>query len=375
MSAMKRKHAIELLPDERLSAFLDRHRKSGPEESIVFEKVLQKIIGELYDIVPCENIYVLLDDPIQNFSQVSPRNLTYVAATGPQTDEVVGLKTVSNQGFIAQTYNFGSISVLKSDHNESIVLDKVHLPTPIKSAICNPIKVGTTIGVLVLKNKKDPVGFTIKDIRMVNILTGYLEMSIQNAMDTKKIHEQTIRDNLTGLYNDRYFHQQLEVEVRKSSQSKAPLSLVFMDLDHFKDINDQYGHLIGSQTLKEVSFVIREHMETPGALLARYGGDEYVIILPNIHLNQALEMAEKVRSGIHTKMFMIQDATDDQSMITFKGVMSASIGVASLHDHIPISAKASQRKNLFIQRADKAMYKAKALGKNQVCAADPIAPE
>lgn len=366
---------VHSLDDEQLTPFIERHRKNTLDSGIPFQTTIKKILKELFDIVPSESIFLLMDDPIQNFAQVNPRNLTYIGGVGEKADELVGLKTVTNQGLISQTYNFGSLSVLKASDTEKIVLDKVHLPHPVDSAICAPIRIGPTIGVLVMVNKKDPVGYTIKDVRMVNILSGYLEMSIQNAIDTKKIHEQTKRDNLTGLYNDRYFHVQLEREIKKAHQDNTPLSLMFLDLDFFKSINDQYGHLVGSQTLKEVSFVIREHMEFDGATLARYGGDEYVAILPGIELDKAVEMSENVRQGICEKMFMVSDGSSDQSMITFRGVLAASIGIASLHDHVPYLNDISQRKNLFIQMADKAMYRAKDLGKNQVCVASKMASE
>ncbi|MEZ4818848.1 MAG: diguanylate cyclase [Bdellovibrionota bacterium] len=242
---------IHVLEDVKLTPFLERYRKSAPETEASLQSAIKKILKEMYDIVPCESIFLLLDDPIQNFAKVSPRNLTYIAGVGHSAQDLLGLKTVTNQGLISQTYNFGSLSVLKASEHEKIVLDKLHLPSPVESAICAPIRIEPTIGVLTLVNKKEVVGFTIKDVRMVNILLGYLQMTIQNAIDTKKIHEQTKRDNLTGLYNDRFFHQQLEIEIKKAHKNNTPLSLMFLDLDHFKNINDQYGHLVGSQTQRD----------------------------------------------------------------------------------------------------------------------------
>lgn len=373
---MKSPLSVSIISDALLNPFLDRQRKNTLDiDSTQFQATIDKIMRELFEVVPCESIFLLLDDPVQSFSKISPRNLTYVAGIGLRAEEIIGLKTVSNQGLIAQCYNTGSLSLLKSENFEKIILDKIHLHAPIQSGLCAPIVIGSTIGVLVLINKKDPIGFTIKDVRMTNILTGYLQMSIQNAIDTKKIQEQTKRDTLTGLYNDRHFHNQLEKEVQKSFQTGSALSLMFLDLDFFKSINDQYGHLVGSQTLKEVSFVIREHMNPDGATLARYGGDEFVGIFPDVSLTTAVEMAEELRKGICEKMFMIQDGTLDQSMITFKGVLSASIGISSLQDHIPKLTDPKVQKNLLIQLADKAMYKAKELGKNQVCVANPVAQE
>src|SRR5690606_32065294 len=125
--------------------------------------------------------------------------------------QIIGLKTISNQGLISQAYRLGTTQVLKYQSGEPAILDKIHLPKEVKGAVCVPLKIAnTSIGVLALFNKQDSYGYSIKDLRMINILSGYLSMSIQMAIDTKKNKELTKRDNLTGLFNDRFFHMQLE---------------------------------------------------------------------------------------------------------------------------------------------------------------------
>jgi two-component system, cell cycle response regulator len=147
---------------------------------------------------------------------------------------------------------------------------------------------------------------------------------------------------------------------------------LFMDLDNFKSINDQHGHLIGSQTLKEIGFILRDAVNDKRATISRYGGDEYVIILPGIDLEGALEIGELIRKMIVSKLFMIDRGEHDGSFINFKGILSCSAGVASLHDHVPSGGSPKERKTQIIRLADTAMYKAKELGKNRICV--PLPP-
>jgi diguanylate cyclase (GGDEF)-like protein len=366
---------LHMLPADQLNPYLDRHRKSQQTQTAeVFLQTMEKVVTELQEFVPCKGIYLLMDDPVQSYANVKPRNLTYMAAMGHRSDLLVGQKTISNQGIIAKTYNVQTMQMVRTDDSISQgVLDKVHLPDPIDNAVCAPLTVGSsTMGVFCMVNKNDPTGFTMRDIRMLLILSSYLTMSLQNAIDTKKIQEQTKRDDLTGLYNDRYFHQRLAYEIEQAKEKNHPLSLMFLDLDHFKSINDQHGHLVGSQTLKEVGFVIRESVQTEGAILARYGGDEYVAILPHVPLSQAYDIADGLRQNICDKMFMVSDPSQNGALVSFKGVLSASIGVASLHDHVPPAEDVLHQKNLFLQLTDKAMYDAKAKGKNQVSVAQSM---
>lgn len=356
------------LAAEQLAYFLDRHRKNVSEVlDFDFHAALKKILEELKEFAPSEGMFILLDDPNQFVEPGEPKNLTYVAGFGERAQQILGLKTLSIQGMISQTYRLGTMQIANAQSGENSVLDKIHLPKEVKTAICIPLKIGqASIGVLALYNKQDPVGYTMKDIRMVTMISGYLSMVIQTAIDTKKNKELTKRDNLTGLYNDRYFHTQLEREIFNAERTKTNLILLFLDLDNFKSINDQHGHLVGSQTLKEVGFVLRETIHVPNATLARYGGDEYVCILPGITLAEAEKVAATVREKIFEKRFMIDKGQDDGSFVSFKGHISASIGISSLHDHTLPIEDIRQRKNALVRLADQAMYDAKDKGKNCV---------
>ena len=156
-------------------------------------------------------------------------------------------------------------------------------------------------------------------------------------------------DPLTGLLNARGFGARLQAETRRSKRYREPLSLLFLDLDGLKEINDRYGHRAGSDGLRDVGSLIRgELRETDTA--ARWGGDEFTIIAPNTNKAEALTLAERIRARIARQ-----------------APMTASIGIATLDSEngVPVDAYA------VLRDADAAMYEAKRRGKNTVVAAMP----
>ncbi|MEZ4704089.1 MAG: sensor domain-containing diguanylate cyclase [Bdellovibrionota bacterium] len=361
---------------EQLSQYFNRLRKTtSSNEEVELQHTIVKLLTDLASFIPAEGLVLLIDDPNAPMEDSSgARNLIYIAGLGIPVTPLIGMKTISNQGVIGESYSLNKSQILKgSAYEPPLIMDKIHLPKSCQSALTYPITLGkTAVGVLAIFNKKDPLGFTLRDHKLTEIVSGFLSMSLQNAIDSKKNREMTKRDHLTGLFNDRYFHERLLVDIQEAETHQTPLILFFMDLDHFKSINDHHGHLVGSQTLREVSIILRESIRVSSATLARYGGDEFCAILPGVPLEQAIQVASLTREKIHQKMFMIENSDLEGSFINFKGVLSASIGLASLHDHVPQMGDIKKRKNLFLQAADVAMYKAKELGKNQVCVAQPI---
>ncbi len=159
-------------------------------------------------------------------------------------------------------------------------------------------------------------------------------------------------DSLTGLYNHRYFQERLRYEMIRSERYKHPISLLFIDLDHFKEFNDKYGHLKGDILLREVSGFFKQICRQVDAV-ARYGGDEFAFILPETNSKQALMAAERLQKDFRAKKFGIQ----------LPGValrISISLGVATFMNKIG-SAKE------LIAAADQALYKAKVRGRNCIC--------
>ena len=163
-------------------------------------------------------------------------------------------------------------------------------------------------------------------------------------------------DGLTGLHNTRYLYKSLERLIEESAECGEPLSLVFLDMDNFKYVVDTYGHLHGSQALKEVAETLKENLEEPSYGVA-YGGDEFVLVLPGTDKDAALELAEKIRAMIQQTPYL-----------TKKGLelhMSASFGVATYPDDAGSSRE-------ILALADEAMFHVKSTGKGAVATSEDV---
>jgi diguanylate cyclase (GGDEF)-like protein len=185
-----------------------------------------------------------------------------------------------------------------------------------------------------------------------------LERSIRYALERNrllvKIRELAVRDALTGLYNRRELHRFLDYELIKSRRYNHPFSLLMMDIDNFKEINDRFGHRTGDEVLQHVAQALLGN--TRGCdLVSRYGGDEFIIVLPETPADQALFGAERIRK----KLAEIVIKVKDQNGLSEEIDISLSIGVAEY----PFDSESAEE---LIDLADKALYQAKRLGCNQI---------
>jgi len=196
------------------------------------------------------------------------------------------------------------------------------------------------INILPLKNKEGTVTHFV---------------AIQRDFTQHKILAETLEklsklDSLTDLYNHRSFNDFSEVEFSRVKRESGIYSILMIDIDHFKKINDSYGHAIGDAVLQHVAMLCKEHIRSHD-IVARVGGEEFCIILPNTSKDVALTIAEKLRNILKTTPLVTNNNTIP---------MTVSIGAAELH-HNDINHKD------IIERADKALYLAKNNGRNQVC--------
>ena len=215
-----------------------------------------------------------------------------------------------------------------------------------KSGIFLPVSIGSKIyGFILLANKINKVEFNNYDAIFLSNLANMAAISFNNA----ELYEFAIKDGLTELFVHSYFQNRLENEMYRAHRYDSSLSLLMIDIDHFKNINDLYGHQEGDKVLKRFSEILLNHTRKVD-IAARYGGEEFAIILPETDTAGARQVAENLR----------QAAAGEKFVINGKNVtVTASIGVVTWD-------KKCDRAE-FIRKADSFLYKAKSEGRNRVC--------
>jgi len=193
-------------------------------------------------------------------------------------------------------------------------------------------------------------GSEVPQLALAETLAEHASICIDNALLFKSVERLSVVDELTQLYNSRYFFSALESEINRSVRYGEPLSLVFIDLDKFKSVNDRYGHLMGSETLKEVGCIIRETIRHPD-IACRYGGDEYTLILPETNIAGGVLTAERLRKRIAEHEFLTEHGLSLS--------MTGSFGVSTF----PTLAGSKEK---LIETADKALYQVKEQNGNMV---------
>ena len=193
-----------------------------------------------------------------------------------------------------------------------------------------------------------PVNFTELKVRIKALLKkkAYIDQ-LQNKYHA--VFQQAISDSLTGLYNNAYCKHFLKIDLQKAKRQGYPISLIMADLDNFKQVNDEYGHITGDLVLKEVATIMTKTIRLTD-VAARYGGEEFALILPYTDPDDAIILAERILAAIRAHSFTVNKTTLD-----FK--LTISLGLASYPDH------AASMTELF-ERADQALYKAKEQGKD-----------
>jgi diguanylate cyclase (GGDEF)-like protein len=181
-------------------------------------------------------------------------------------------------------------------------------------------------------------------------------LAIEYALLYERARQMAITDRLTGLYNFGYFHERLKEERMRAERYHRLLSLVILDIDHFKKYNDSNGHPAGNEVLKKIATILKQEAREVD-IVARYGGEEMVIILPETSRKRATELAERIRQRVSDAMF---DRMQSQPL----GKMTISAGVATF----PVDASTEDD---LIKKADSSLYQAKSQGRNRVAAFEP----
>jgi diguanylate cyclase (GGDEF)-like protein len=212
---------------------------------------------------------------------------------------------------------------------------------------------GKVVAALVGLDPQPSASMPTMTLPTLNALRLVLEpqaIALDNALTIQRAEALSVTDDLTRLYNSRYMNQVLRRETKRASRSGRPMSLLFIDMDGFKQVNDVHGHLCGSRALVEAAGLIRSCARETD-VVARFGGDEFSLILPDTGRDGAVSVATRIRERISEHAFLETDG--------LKVRLTASVGVATLPD---VAGSAEE----LIRAADKAMYRVKGAGKNGI---------
>lgn len=216
-----------------------------------------------------------------------------------------------------------------------------------KSLLFSPFKGNIDGGILLLSETADV--FNKKDLMVLNLISDIAASAVEKAILYDHEREKAIIDELTKAYNHRFFQEMLNHQIAESIRNKEPLSLIMLDIDNFKMINDKYGHQTGDTVLKEITSVMKERIRNSD-ILSRYGGEEFTIILPKTPAEKCHNLAEDLRKVIEDRKILSLDG---------KGLsITVSIGISEFPSH-------ADNKNDLVAAADRALYMAKEEGKNK----------
>jgi len=312
-------------------------------------RVMEIVMSKAQALISSEAWSLLLVDEKE-------QSLSFAMSKGEHTSAIQDFKLQIGQGIAGWVVRYRRPAIINEVSRDGRFDPSLDRMTGFKtrSILCAPlISRGRIIGVAELVNKRRG-RFTREDLATLKLLVEPGAVAIENAILYKRSTELSFTDDLTQLFNGRYLNMALKREVKRARRYRTPVSVIFLDLDGFKNVNDQHGHLAGSRALVEVGQVVRGTVREID-IVSRYGGDEYTIVLPQTGPEGASVIAERIRRNIEESVFLRSMGHEVR--------LTASLGVACHPDH-------AQSREELIQKADKAMYRVKDADKNGVALAE-----
>jgi len=241
--------------------------------------------------------------------------------------------------------------LVKDAHNDfRFSVESEEIEDDFVSLISKPlISESDLLGILRVDSTKEGK-FTQHELRILDIVGELASVALDNAKLYRQTEELAIKDSLTGLSVHRYFMERLEGEVKRAHLSGSNFAMLMLDIDNFKDFNDQHGHIAGDIVLKKIAKILTKKASA-GDIVCRYGGEEFVFVSLNSTRKKAMALAEEIRQEVESSAVTVRRE---------KRFVTMSIGVAMF----PQDAKL---RDDIIWEADKFMYKAKGKGKNTIC--------
>ncbi len=317
--------------------------------SLQLDQVLRTIMEKINEVLRPDTWSLLLMDQDKN-------ELYFQIATGVGAEALRDVRIPVGKGIAGWVAQSGEPVVVPDTSQDSRFFSQVDEKTKMatRSIVAVPVRFrDQCLGVIELINCVGPEGFSERDLALLEALADYAAIAIENARHVHRIHELTIKDDCTSLYNARHMNFMLDTEIYRSNRYAFEFSVIFIDLDHFKMVNDTHGHLMGSKLLGEVGDMIKDHCRIID-LAFRYGGDEFVILLPQTSKDNACRVARRLHKLIRESIWLKDVGLNVR--------ITASVGIASYPGD-------SKTKADLLHLADEAMYNVKNSTRDAVAAA------
>jgi diguanylate cyclase (GGDEF)-like protein len=311
--------------------------------SFDLDTILRTILEHMERIVDAELWTLLMLDDVS-------QELYYAIAAGEKQEVLRGLRVKRGEGVAGWVLEHGETLIVPEALSDPRVASAGAATIPaVRSLIALPLRgrKGTQGVIEILNPRADMSDYTIA---FLHILADHAAIAIENARDVARIQQLTIADDVTGLYNVRHLYDVLGNELKRSRKFKLELSLAFLDLDRFKQVNDAHGHLVGSELLASTGRRLQELIRKKDSVF-RYGGDEFVILMPETGANDAMRLTRILHHDLMETPFDMKSGLRLQ--------VSASVGLASSPDD-------GSAVHAIIGTADARMYMVKSDGRGQV---------
>jgi diguanylate cyclase (GGDEF)-like protein len=316
--------------------------------SLNLDSILQTIMEKMAEYFRPDTWSLLMVDDNQD-------ELYFAIAVGEAAETLKSLRLKVGEGIAGWVARHGESLIVPDVHTDPRFAKRIDEMTKwqTRSIICVPLRAKHRVmGVIQLINS--PVEtFSETEMFFLHALCDYAAIAIENARAVERIQELTITDDCTGLYNARHLYKTLEAEVYRSARFGYEFSVLFIDLDHFKKVNDTYGHLAGSKLLAEVGFKLKSQLRLIDYAF-RYGGDEFVILLPQTPKEAALVVARRILDIFRASSFLKEEGLNLN--------VRASMGLSTYPD----DAKSTHE---IIRQADEMMYAVKNSTRDNIAVA------
>ena len=317
--------------------------------SLQIDQVLRTIMEKIDEFLRPDTWSLLLVDEVK-------QELYFELAVGKGAQALKDVRIKMGQGIAGWVAQNDEAVIVPDVSKDTRFFAKVDEKTKMetRSIVAVPVRYRDhCLGVIELINCVGRDGFQDRDLALLEALADFAAIALENARHVKRIHELTITDDCTSLFNARHMDFILETEIYRSQRYGYEFSLVFIDLDHFKTVNDTHGHLVGSKLLGEVGQMVKVACRRIDFAF-RYGGDEFVIVLPQACKENALVVSSRLHRLIGETRWLASEGMDIH--------ITASLGIASY----PTDAKTKVE---LLHLADEAMYLIKNTTRNGVAAA------